>query len=382
LSFNLSTGALTGTPTETSTATVYTITGTNPRGTDTATFTLGVNLRTISIAAVPITAPVSGATPLASISSNGQYTTAITWNGSPSTFAASTIYTAIATVTPVTNYTLTGVTANFFTVTGATSVSNSANAGVITAVFPATSAPTPPPVTPPVAEVYKYPEQTSSITSITQGCPTDVNTVVIKGSFLAPIANIFINNQAINSSLWKQTATQVVITINPAGAKSLAIQIFNGQVPILATQNVEIATSCPVTPPTPTPTTKPTPTPTPTPPNNPQPTAQMVKVGTVYMATGLYQLSPVAKKQLAAFAKTINSSAAKTILVYGHTDIRGGVNNTLLSQNRAKAVAAYLRPLLKVKKISIGWYASRKPASTGTTPADLALNRRVEIYTK
>ena len=384
LSFNLSTGALTGTPTETSTATVYTITGTNPRGTDTATFTLGVNLRTISIAAVPITAPVSGATPLASISSNGQYTTAITWNGSPSTFAASTIYTAIATVTPVTNYTLTGVTANFFTVTGATSVSNSANAGVITAVFPATSAPTPPPVTPAVAEVYKYPEQTSSITSITQGCPTDVNTVVIKGSFLAPIANIFINNQAISSSLWKQTATQIVITINAAGAKSLSIQIFNGQVPILATQNVEIATSCPVTPPTPTPTptTKPTPTPTPTPPNNPQPTAQMVKVGTVYMATGLYQLSPVAKKQLAAFAKTINSSAAKTILVYGHTDIRGGVNNTLLSQNRAKAVAAYLRPLLKLKKISIGWYASRKPASTGTTAADLAQNRRVEIYTK
>jgi hypothetical protein len=103
----------------------------------------------ISIANLPITAPVSGATPLSSLSSNGQYTTAITWNGSPTTFATSTVYTATATVTPVAGYTLTGVTSNFFTVTGATSVNNSANAGVITAVFPATAAqvviPTPTP---------------------------------------------------------------------------------------------------------------------------------------------------------------------------------------------------------------------------------------------
>jgi outer membrane protein OmpA-like peptidoglycan-associated protein len=131
-----------------------------------------------------------------------------------------------------------------------------------------------------------------------------------------------------------------------------------------------------------TPTPTPTPTPSPTATTNPQPTVQMKKVGTVYMASGSYQLSAETKKQLVAVAKTINASAAKTILVYGHTDIRGGVNNTLLSQNRAKAVAAYLRPLLKVKKISIGWYASRKPLNTGNSPAALAQNRRVEIYTK
>ena len=83
-----------------------------------------------------------------------------------------------------------------------------------------------------------------------------------------------------------------------------------------------------------------------------------------------------------AIAIKINSSGAKSILVYGHTDIRGGVNNTVLSQNRAKAVANYLRPLLKSKKISIGWYASSKPAMAGTSAAALALNRRVEIYTK
>jgi outer membrane protein OmpA-like peptidoglycan-associated protein len=134
--------------------------------------------------------------------------------------------------------------------------------------------------------------------------------------------------------------------------------------------------------PLPTPTPKPTPTPSPTPTTNPQPTTQMEKVGTVYMASGSYFLNDEAKKTLLEVAKKINASGAKSILVYGHTDNRGGVNNTVLSQNRAKAVANFLRPLVTVKKISIGWYSSRKPLNTGTSAADLAQNRRVEIYTK
>jgi hypothetical protein len=135
----------------------------------------------ISIANLPITAPVSGATPLSSLSSNGQYTTAITWNGSPTTFATSTVYTATATVTPVAGYTLTGVTSNFFTVTGATSVNNSANAGVITAVFPATAAqvviptPTPAVVTgPPPSFLKVKTSPTISLTLNTYTCNAGV----------------------------------------------------------------------------------------------------------------------------------------------------------------------------------------------------------------
>jgi peptidoglycan-associated lipoprotein len=108
----------------------------------------------------------------------------------------------------------------------------------------------------------------------------------------------------------------------------------------------------------------------------------MEKVGTVYMASGSYSLNDATKLTLKAIALKINASGAKSILVYGHTDNRGGVNNTVLSQNRAKAVANYLRPLLTVKKISIGWYASRKPLNTGSSASALAQNRRVEIYTK
>jgi hypothetical protein len=59
--------------------------------------------------------------------------------GNPATFSYSTAYTATITLTPKTGYTLTGVAANFFTVAGATSVSNSAGNGVVTAVFPATA---------------------------------------------------------------------------------------------------------------------------------------------------------------------------------------------------------------------------------------------------
>jgi len=86
-----------------------------------------------------VTVPVTGATPVTRISENSQYSGTVTWNGNPSAFAVDTQYTATITLTAKTGFTLQGVGANFFTVAGATSVSNSANSGVITAVFPKTS---------------------------------------------------------------------------------------------------------------------------------------------------------------------------------------------------------------------------------------------------
>jgi hypothetical protein len=91
----------------------------------------------INIAAIPgITIPVAGATPVTTITATTQYTGTVSWSPNHATFTAKTAYTATITLTPKMGYTLTGVAANFFTVTGATSVSNSANSGVITAVFP------------------------------------------------------------------------------------------------------------------------------------------------------------------------------------------------------------------------------------------------------
>jgi uncharacterized repeat protein (TIGR02543 family) len=89
-----------------------------------------------------VTAPVTGATPVTTVAPGTGYTGTVAWSGSPTTFAAVTTYTATITLTASAGYTLSGVSVDFFTVAGATSVANSANSGVITAVFPATAAPT------------------------------------------------------------------------------------------------------------------------------------------------------------------------------------------------------------------------------------------------
>jgi len=86
-----------------------------------------------------VTAPVTGATPVTAITANEQYSGTVSWSPAAASFAGSTAYTATITLTAKTGYTLQGVTENFFTVTGA-AATNSANSGVITAVFPQTAA--------------------------------------------------------------------------------------------------------------------------------------------------------------------------------------------------------------------------------------------------
>jgi signal recognition particle receptor subunit beta len=69
-----------------------------------------------------------------------QYTGDIEWNPgiTGGVFAVSTSYTATVTLTAKASYTFNGVTANSFSYTGATSVTNPANSRVVTVVFPAT----------------------------------------------------------------------------------------------------------------------------------------------------------------------------------------------------------------------------------------------------
>ena len=96
----------------------------------------------INVAAIQgVTAPAFGSAPATSIDATSQYTGTVTWSPAVSgTFSAETVYTATITLTAKTGYTLQGVSANFFTVAGATSVTNAANSGVISASFPATEA--------------------------------------------------------------------------------------------------------------------------------------------------------------------------------------------------------------------------------------------------
>jgi len=119
-----------------------TITVTTVDGSFTATCAVTVtSVVVISTAAIAgVTKPVTGATPVVTITAATQYTGTVTWSPTATIFAASTAYTATITLTPTTGYTLTGVAANLFTVSGATSDTNSANSGVVTAVFAATAA--------------------------------------------------------------------------------------------------------------------------------------------------------------------------------------------------------------------------------------------------
>ena len=86
-----------------------------------------------------VTAPAAGAAPVTAITECPQYTGTVSWSDSPDTFDYNKAYTATITLTPKAGYKLAGVAANFFTVAGATSVSNAADSGVITAVFPETA---------------------------------------------------------------------------------------------------------------------------------------------------------------------------------------------------------------------------------------------------
>lgn len=87
-----------------------------------------------------VTAPVVGETPVTAITEGKQFTGTVTWSPDlvDGKFGPQTVYTATITLTPKAGYKLDGVAANFFTVAGATGVSNQANSGVVTAVFPAT----------------------------------------------------------------------------------------------------------------------------------------------------------------------------------------------------------------------------------------------------
>lgn len=86
-----------------------------------------------------VTPPALGEAPVTAITETAEYTGAVKWSPDPGeVFAADTDYTATITLSPKTGYTLQGVTANFFKVDNATSVSSAENSGIIQAVFPTT----------------------------------------------------------------------------------------------------------------------------------------------------------------------------------------------------------------------------------------------------
>ncbi len=141
-------GLISGTPIACGTST-FTVQVSNEMGNSTHEFTLTIGKAMVSVAAVEgVAIPAKDETAPAAIQTTDQYTGTIQWqpeltNG---TFAASTAYTAIINLTAKPEYTFTGLTSSFFTVSGASGVSctigSDGNTATVTAVFPATAATT------------------------------------------------------------------------------------------------------------------------------------------------------------------------------------------------------------------------------------------------
>lgn len=86
-----------------------------------------------------ITPPATGQIPVTKATNTSQFTATVEWSPSVSdTFEPNTVYAATITVTPSHGYSLDEVPADFFTVSGASSVHNDAGSGIVTAVFPVT----------------------------------------------------------------------------------------------------------------------------------------------------------------------------------------------------------------------------------------------------
>lgn len=102
----------------------------------TVTMSAATAIKTAAISGLAV--PVVGEEPIRQIDTN-EYTASVTWSPEvASRYVQGETYTATMTITPKRGYGLTGVPANFFTVAGATVVTNSADSGVVTVTFPAT----------------------------------------------------------------------------------------------------------------------------------------------------------------------------------------------------------------------------------------------------
>ncbi len=93
-------------------------------------------------------------------------------------------------------------------------------------------------------------------------------------------------------------------------------------------------------------------------------------------------IQPRSEPVIAEIAKIMRENPTWRFRVEGHTDSDGGYeHNVVLSQNRAEAVVNDLvnrYHIARSRLVAVGYWYSR-PVAPNTTPANKALNRRVEL---
>jgi uncharacterized repeat protein (TIGR02543 family) len=95
--------------------------------------------------------------------------------------------------------------------------------------------------------------------------------------------------------------------------------------------------------------------------------------------TNKYNLDAGDRAKIESFAKDVARYGYKRVDISGHTDSKGGVDNNLLSLNRARASRDYLLTLVPDLKIEINGFAFAINVASNATPAGMAANRRAEF---
>ncbi len=96
-------------------------------------------------------------------------------------------------------------------------------------------------------------------------------------------------------------------------------------------------------------------------------------------ATGSSKLQPSARRKVAKLASVLRQYPQTVVGVAGFTDNRGDYNyNKKLSLNRASSVARLLR--VNGKRPRITGCSYNKPLVPNSSPQNMAINRRVEVY--
>lgn len=98
-----------------------------------------------------------------------------------------------------------------------------------------------------------------------------------------------------------------------------------------------------------------------------------------FFATDKHYISPAGKQRLKEFFNK-NRGNVRSFVIAGHTDSRASDEyNIRLSQRRANAVAGVARSV-GARIADIRAYGERDPRVPNTSAANMAQNRRVEIY--
>jgi hypothetical protein len=104
------------------------------------------------------------------------------------------------------------------------------------------------------------------------------------------------------------------------------------------------------------------------------------RVTAVYFDSGSAVLTPTAKRQLDALARTLNAQAFTQGCLIGYTDsVSDAWYNLRLSQRRVEAVTAYLRSRTPGLHYARSFDGENAPVASNQTSRGRAANRRVEI---